>query len=154
LFSPFWRSIAYIAVKGLQSRPQTTQLVADLLSMTVPDLLVATQAHSLPWLVLNGKVDVISRIANARGDNNKSDTCLDNMASIMALLLRQNVANLDEHIMGLLQKVSSQFKDTNLTECLRIEPIKIALELLKVGGEEEESKKTRVSLIFSLSPTI
>lgn len=153
LFSPFWRSIAPVVVKDLQSRPQSAQLMADALSMSVADLLITTQAHTLPWLVLTKRRDAIIKIAEARGDEDPKNPwrlCFENtnMAPIMACLLVQNVPDLEAFCMTLMKNVSPHFKDLDLLDLLRIEPIGIALELLKSAGEVDSSKKSRVCITF------
>ncbi|EDN95718.1 hypothetical protein SS1G_11597 [Sclerotinia sclerotiorum 1980 UF-70] len=68
LFSPFWDSVAIAAVKDLLVRPQTAQLMADLLEINVPEFLILTQAYTLPWLVLWRDVKTIKKIAQARNE--------------------------------------------------------------------------------------
>jgi serine/threonine-protein kinase ATR len=148
MFSPFWRTIAHTAVKDLQSRPQTAQLLAELLSISVSEFLVNTQAHTLPWLVLDRKTDVIARISQARDDKDPSEAILENMAAIMPHLLVQNVPDIEIFIMQLLRNVSSRFNDIDLVECVRMAAIEIALELLKNAGDEDDSRKSRVSIIY------
>jgi len=135
-----------VAVKDLLVKPQTTQLMADLLGISVADFLVLTQSYTLPYLVLNGKVDVIKRISEARQDPDNWAICLDpsNLAPILALLLVQDVPNLDSFVMGLFRRVSSDFKDHELVDLLKIEPMYQALYLLKAAGEADESRKSRV----------
>lgn len=146
MINPFWRSIAHTVVKDLQTRPQTAQLVADLLFVTVPDLLVMTQAYTMPWLVLTKRVDIVSRIAQARSDDDPFRTCLEsaNLRAIMALLLVQNVPDLEEFIMDLLKTMSPRFNELDLLDIFKMEPIGIALELLTNAGEEDDSRKSRV----------
>lgn len=135
-----------MAVKDLLVKPQTTQLMADLLGISVTDFLLLTQSYTLPFLVLNGKVEVINRISEARQDPDNWAICLDpsNLAPILALLLVQDVPNLDSFVMGLFRRVSSTFKDNVLSDLLRIEPMYQALYLLKAAGEASESRKPRV----------
>lgn len=148
LFSPFWRSIGHTVVKDLQGRPQTAQLVADLLGTSVANLLINTQRHTLPWLILTKNKEVIMRIAQARQDTDLSETIMKdsaNLGSIMALLLSQNVPNLEEFIMDLLRHLSPHFNTLDLINMLRSAPMQIALELLEKAGEEDDSKRSRVS---------
>jgi len=148
MFSPFWRTIAHTAVKDLQSRPQTAQLLAELLSISVSELLADTQAHTLPWLVLDGKTDIIGRISQACDGKDPSQVILDNVAAIMPHLLVQNVPDIEVFILQLLRNVSSDFNDIDLVDCVKMAPIHIALELLKNAGDENDSRKSRVSIIF------
>src|ERR1700694_910684 len=108
MFKPFWRSIGPTAVKDLQSRPQTAQLVADLLRISVSELLISIQGDVLPWLVLTKQQDVILRIAQARGETDPGQACLEgpNRGPIMALLLVQNVPDLENFITALYRNIS------------------------------------------------
>ncbi|KAH6705183.1 protein kinase-like protein rad3 [Leptodontidium sp. MPI-SDFR-AT-0119] len=155
LFSAFWSSIATVAVKDLLVKPQTTQLMADLLGISVTDFLLLTQSYTLPFLVLNGKVEVINRISEARQDPDNWAICLDpsNLAPILALLLVQDVPNLDSFVMGLFRRVSSTFKDNVLSDLLRIEPMYQALYLLKAAGEASESRKPRIRVAIKFLAT-
>ncbi|KAK6580379.1 hypothetical protein PZA11_007401 [Diplocarpon coronariae] len=149
LLGSFWSSIATAAVTELLIRPQITQLLADLLGISVAQFLVLTQSYTLPFLVLNGKVDVIKRISEARNDADNFSVCMDpsNLPPILALLLVQNVPDLDSFVMGLLRRVSNEeFKDLDLGSMTRIEPMHQALYLLKAAGQADESKKSRVAL--------
>jgi serine/threonine-protein kinase ATR len=146
MFKPFWRSIGPTAVKDLQSRPQTAQLVADLLRISVSDLLLSIQADVLPWLVLTKKKDVILRIAQARGDNDPGPACGEatNKGPIMALLLVQNVPDLENFVTALFRHISPLFDGYEFVDLLMIQPMLTAVELLKNAGEEDESRRSRV----------
>jgi serine/threonine-protein kinase ATR len=146
MFKPFWRSIGPTAVKDLQSRPQTAQLVADLLRISVPELLISIQADVLPWLVLTKKQDVIARIAQARGETDPGEACLEgpNRGPIMALLLVQNVPDLENFVTALYRDISKFFDGFGFVDLLRIEPMLIAVELLQNAGEEDDSRRSRV----------
>ena len=148
LFSPFWGNIANEAVKNLLVKPQTSQLMADLLGISVSGFLLLTQSYSLPWLVLAKKGDVIQRIAEARKDANDWAVIMapSNMVPILALLLIQSVSDMEVFIMSLLRSISTKFKDKELEELIRIEPASQALHLLKAAGEADESKKSRVCM--------
>jgi serine/threonine-protein kinase ATR len=147
LFSPCWGTVAIEVVKDLLVKPQTTQLMADLLGMSVSEFLILTQSHTVPWLVLNKQVVVIKRIAEARREEEEWKVCTDamNWCPILALLLVQNVPDLETYIMGLLKVVSPGLKRFDLADLIRIEPASTALCLLKAAGEADDSKKSRVS---------
>lgn len=153
MFSPFWRTIAHTAVSDLQNRPQTVQLMAELLSISVPEFLVETQAYTLPWLVLAKKTDIITKISQAREDDDPSKAIISNMVAIMPLLLVQAVPDIETFIMGLLRGVSPAFDKIDLVQCLGIGAIEIAVELLKNAGDEDDSKKSRVSSFFYTPPS-
>jgi serine/threonine-protein kinase ATR len=146
MFKPFWRSIGPTAVKELQSRPQTAQLVADLLRVSVSELLLSIQADVLPWLVLTKNRDVIVRIAQARGETDPGKACLEgsNRGPIMALLLVQNVPDLESFITALYRDISQFFDGFGFIDLLKIEPMLIAVELLQNAGEEDDSRRSRV----------
>lgn len=130
-------------------RPALANKVADLIGVTVDEFLLITQKHTLPWLVLMKKRDVILRIAKAREEDEPGSLLLDNsnLSCVLALLLVQNVPDLEDHTMSLFREISSRFNDTDLVDLFRIEPIKLAFELLKAAGEANDSKKSRVSYV-------
>lgn len=147
LFSPFWRSVAVTAIKDLHTRPQTAQLMADLLAMSISDLLQMTQIYTLPWLVLSKKKDIVQRISQAAGANGAWEICMNgkNLAPIMALLLVQPVTDQEEFIMTLLKYVSLEgFEKVDVLYLIRMAAIEIVFELLNASGEADESKKPRV----------
>jgi serine/threonine-protein kinase ATR len=147
MFTPFWESVAIAAVKDLLVKPQTTQLMADLLEMTVPDFLILTQAYTLPWLVLWGEVKIIKKIAQARNED-PGRVCIDdaNVFRIMALLLVQDVNDIESHTMSKLKCISPEFDKQGLTfaHLLKIGPPNTFLQLLIVAGDADGSKKSRV----------
>jgi len=148
MFRPFWGTVAIEAVKDLLVRPQTTQLMADLLGISVSEFLVLTQSHTLPWLVLLGKPEVIKKIAEARKDGQVCwYPCMEtsNLVAILPLLLIQNVPDTESYVMKLLKAISPQFKEIDFTDLLRVEPASQALHLLKLAGDADDSKKSRVS---------
>ncbi|ESZ94262.1 hypothetical protein SBOR_5330 [Sclerotinia borealis F-4128] len=149
LFSPFWGSVAIAAVKNLLSRPQTTHLMADLLEITVPDFLILTQAYTLPWLVLWRDGKTIKKIAQARNEESwRICTQRPNVAHIMALLLVQDVRDIEIHTMSVLNSVSSDFemRQLDFEYLLRIDSPTIFLHLLKVAGDVDDSKKSGIQL--------
>jgi serine/threonine-protein kinase ATR len=147
LFQHFWANLAFSVVKDLVSKPQTAQLVADLMQMSVSDLLLTIQKHALPWLVLTKKREVIQKITEARGDTETWEACMDaaNLPSILALLLVQDAPDIASHTMSLLGHVSPHVERFELVELLRTDPLPIALELLKASAGANDARKTRVS---------
>jgi len=150
LFQPFWPSLAFSVVKDLVSKPQTASKIAELLQLQggVQELLRLLQQQALPWLVLNRKRDVIQKIAEARGETESCEPCLDtiNLSSILALLLVQDVPNVAEFSMSLLRAASSQFDNSELVDLLRTDPLLMTLELFKLAADGDEARKARVSL--------
>lgn len=150
MFSPFWGTVAIEAVKDLLVRPQTTQLMADLLGISVSEFLVLTQSHTLPWLVFSGKSEVVKRIAEARKDAEPWFPCMEtsNMVAILPLLLIQTVPDTEAYVMKSFKAISPRFKEIDFTDLLRVEPASQALHLLKLAGDADDSKKSRVRPIF------
>lgn len=151
-FEPFWRYLAFTATKDLTSRPKLTRLLAELLDMSIVELLLYIQRYALPWLVLTKKRDVIQKIAEARNENEAWQPCLDaaNLGPILALLLTQETADVEQNSMDLLKHISPHLnKSGGLLELLRIEPIATTMELLKAAGDAEEGRKphVRISLV-------
>ncbi|KAH8816823.1 protein kinase-like protein rad3 [Xylogone sp. PMI_703] len=146
LFSPYWASIAIVAVRELHTRPQISQMVADLLEITVPEFLILTQSYTLPWLVLAKKIDVINSICKAQQQNDPWDVCSEpsNLVPILSLLLVQNVQDIGRFASQQLQGVSSRFSELDFTELLRFERLPLGLHLLKAAADADDSKKSRV----------
>lgn len=146
LFQPFWRSLAFAVVKDLVSNPQTARMVADLMQTSVSSLLLMLQKDALPWLVLHKKRDVIQKIAEARGETDTWQPCLDasNLPSILALLLIQDQPDIVEYAMSALTHISAHVAGTELVLLLRTDPLAIALELLKAGADATEDRRSRV----------
>lgn len=162
MFTPFWDTIAIVAVKELLVKPQITQSMVDLLgartikgkseSWTVQEFLVLTQSFTLPYLVSSQKIDVIKRIAQANdGKDEKWPVCMEttNLMHILAFLLVHDVSDMESFIMSSLMATSSRFKDSDITELMRAEPATIALILLKAAGDADENKKSRVRVSFA-----
>jgi serine/threonine-protein kinase ATR len=149
MFNPFWDDVAIVAVKDLLVRPQTTQLMADILGISVPEFLLLTQSSTLPHLVLSGRIDVIGKITQAREDDDNLKTCMDpsNFASILALLIVQNIPDIEALTMSVLRAVSPLFKqqDMDFTDCMRSDPPGLGLRLLRLAGQAHDNMKSRVS---------
>ncbi|KAI1337113.1 phosphatidyl inositol 3-kinase-like protein [Xylariaceae sp. FL0016] len=146
LFEPFWRYMAFSAVKDFSTRPKLTQLLAELMDMSVPQLLLYIQRDALPWLILAKRKDVIEQIAHFRNENEPWQPCLDigNLGRILALLLTQESSDVEQQAMSLLRHISPHFDGFNLVELLQMEPLMTALELLKAAGDADEILKPQV----------
>lgn len=147
LLTPFWRSIAILVVKDLQSRPQTAQLLCDMLGMSVAEFLVLTQSYTLPYLVLLQKKDLVQRIAQAcGGDNTVASICTNeaNLPSILTLLLVHHSSEVETATMTTLCSISERFRAYNLAALTNMQPIHTAYELLKAAGDEDDGKRARV----------
>jgi serine/threonine-protein kinase ATR len=142
LLAPFWRNIGIVVVKDFNLRPQTTQLLSDLLGMTVDGFLVHTQSFTLPYLVLLKKKDLVMRIVRARGHDRSARDILmesDNLSAILALLLMQE--SFDGDALVALFKHASDALDLKLEDLVDTEPTTTAYELLKVSADLEDSRK-------------
>ncbi|KAL7620953.1 serine/threonine-protein kinase M1 [Parahypoxylon ruwenzoriense] len=147
LFEPFWRYLAFSAIKDFTSRPKLTRLLAELLDMNVSDLLLYIQEYALPWLVLTKKRDVIQKIAEVRNEKEIWRPCLDsaNLGPILALLLIQETPDIQQQSTDLLGHISPHLNKSGiLLELLQIEPLPTAFELLKAAGEADEDRKPHI----------
>lgn len=147
LFTPFWRGLAHLAVKDVVAQPKITSLVADLLGVTVNDFLVKVQSYALPWLILQGKKDVVERIAGARKHGNAHSAIVDtiNCGPILALLLVQPVEDVAAFTMAKLSEVSSHFSSMEFPQLARSELTQIVLEIFKLAAEGNDARKLAVS---------
>lgn len=152
LFEPFWKSLAYMATKDMIQRPQRSRAMAELLQISVNELLLLIQTHALPWLVLDKQQDVIQRIAEARQDNDPINLIMDapNLASTLALLLVQDTDNIEEFTKSRLDQASPNFLNVSLLEMFQTEPVVTTLELLKAAVNADEVKKSLVSFLQSV----
>lgn len=160
LLEPFWRNLAYSTVKDMFTRPQTTQMVADLLKTNITELLLLIQAHALPWLVLHRKKNIIQKFLEARrealpaGAREKEGLgpmlFLDdaNLCTILSRLLVQDVPDIQTYVRSVLVDVSED--DTvNLKELLSSSAVPTTMELLKLSGEGGDAARDSVSLLVS-----
>ncbi|KAH9895495.1 phosphatidyl inositol 3-kinase-like protein [Xylariomycetidae sp. FL2044] len=156
LFEPNWQYLAYTTVKDVVSRPKLTRLLAEVLTMTVTELLLYVQSHALPWLVVTKRKDVIQKIAEVRNESETWQPCLDNinLGRILALLLTQEVQDVEQHAVTILRHVSPHFDGFSLVDLLRIEPMMTSLELLKAAGDADEARKPHVRNALSLMADI
>ncbi|KAI1263882.1 phosphatidylinositol 3 [Xylariaceae sp. FL1019] len=146
LFEPFWSSIAFLVVKDMIEQPKLTQLLAEVLETTLPQLLLHIQSYALPWLVLTRKKDIIYKFAEVRKDAEPWQPCVDNanLGRILALLLTQESPGIEEHTMGLLRHVSHHFNDFKLVDLFRVEPLSVTLHVLKAIADAEETRKVYI----------
>ena len=74
------------------------------------------------------------------------------MAAILAVLLTQDVGDVEEAAIKLLHAVSPEFRKVTLDELVRSAPIPLAEELIKMAGDrsevqQEAKERVRVQLI-------
>ncbi|KAI8948096.1 phosphatidylinositol 3 [Xylaria longipes] len=143
LFELYWNSLAYLAIRDIVTEPKLTRLLAEMQDMSLAQLLLHIQEYALPYLVLNKKKDVIQMIATVRDEIEPWQPCLDNanLGRILALLLAQETADIQQYTMSLLRHISPHFDEFSLVDLLQIEPLTTTLHLLKAAADADESRK-------------
>ncbi|KAF4124503.1 serine/threonine-protein kinase ATR [Geosmithia morbida] len=143
LLDPYWRNLAYLVTRDMVRRPQRSRAVAELLQLSVNELLLLIQAHALPWLVLYKKKDIIQKIAEARQESESWRPLMDsmNLATTLSRLLVQETEDLEGFAKSCLVEISPHFEAQPLSELLRSEPVLTILELLKAAGDADTSRK-------------
>ena len=152
LFAPYWRTIAVTVVQDIHRRPQVAQQISELLAMSVSDFLSMTQVHTVPFLVLTKKQDVLQRIADACGQSIMV-LCREhnNLAAILSCVLLRTSKDAESLVMALLNAVSPEFGNVDCAELLKSEPQSTASELLRAAGEDDEIKESKVSEHIAVS---
>ncbi|KAL2758545.1 hypothetical protein ACRALDRAFT_2099058 [Sodiomyces alcalophilus JCM 7366] len=153
LFEPFWGNLAFFAIKDMVSRPQISRALAELLQISVNQLLLHVQSYALPWLVLMKKKDVVQKIVDARQEKDPISVLMDsdNNGPIMALLLIQDVTDIEEFVMSRLREFASHFESCTLTGLMQPEALSIVLELLKAAGDAGNDKDKKPRIINALT---
>ncbi|KAJ4018241.1 serine/threonine-protein kinase M1 [Fusarium irregulare] len=146
LFEPFWPNLAYMATRDMVQRPQMSRTIAELLQVSVNELLLLIQTHALPWLVLDKQKDVIQKIAEARQEAEVWLPLIDpaNLAATLALLLIQDTEDIAAFAKSRLDELSAHFETETLVSLLQVEPVLTVMELLKAAGDSDESKKAPI----------
>ncbi|KAJ8130697.1 hypothetical protein O1611_g2932 [Lasiodiplodia mahajangana] len=146
LFGFYWSSLAYLAVRDIVTQPKLARLLAEMQEISPAQLLLHIQTDALPYLVLNKKKDVIQMIAEARNETELWQPCLDNanLGGILALLITQETADIQQYTMSLLRHISPHFDEFKLVDLLQIEPLATALHVLKAAAEADESRKPHI----------
>ncbi|KAM5499633.1 serine/threonine-protein kinase M1 [Microsporum canis] len=158
LFRPFWRTLSLLVIKNFQARPQMADQLCDLLGMEVNGFLRLTTIHTLPYLVLTRKKDIITRIAMTHGKKSVSELIKtrSNLASILALLLVQPLSSPETAIPSILQELTVKFNDPTLSKLVRSECVPITCELLRGLGGSGDGKGTKyydaLEYIASVTP--
>lgn len=157
---PFWEVISIEMVKKLLSQPQIFSSFCALIGYAdVNSFLVTTQIYTIPYLVLYRKPEIIQRISDASntaaggtGDSEmfKKELLLrkDILAPVLALLLIQDVEDVEGNAEALLNVVSEDFgtrEELRLRNFLRRDGMQIAVEVLKASDPENKAKNDRVS---------
>ncbi|KAF2019578.1 hypothetical protein BU24DRAFT_419179 [Aaosphaeria arxii CBS 175.79] len=153
MMRPFWRSIGILVMKDLFSRPQKVTLLADVVGRKASDLKLDLAADTLPMLVLTKRKDVLQAIAHLRGKDVKIENIISQprqtLASILALLLCQPVANPEQNAWETLIEVAPQFeKEYDLARLIQLEVVLVACEILKLAADDDDSKKPQYHRAF------
>lgn len=149
MFRPYWRILGFSAIKDIVSKPQKAQQLADLTEQTVRQLLVLTQAYTLPHLVLTKRRDIVEKIAQARKVSVAEVLTQprNNLAKILALLLSQSVPDVESHAMETLAAIEPAIREgsnNKLEALVALDITGIAIEILMLSAEQEKSKKASV----------
>ncbi|KAJ3496050.1 hypothetical protein NLG97_g2953 [Lecanicillium saksenae] len=147
LLEPYWKSLGYMATKDMVHRPQRSRAIAELLQISVNELLLLIQTHALPWLVLDKRTEVIQKFAEARQETMGWQPLMDNanLAAILSLLMIQETDNIENFVRSRLNDVGLHLHDRPIVELLQIEPVLIAIELLKAAGEADGTRKQTIT---------
>lgn len=147
LFEPFWKNLAYMVTKDMVHRPQRSRSIAELLQISVNELLLLIQSHALPWLVLENRQDVIQKIAEARQEKESWHALTDgpNLATILALLLVQDADDMANFTKSRLDAVSPHFHRLSLLDLFQSEPVLTAMELLRAATSADAVRQQVVS---------
>ncbi|KAI1427168.1 phosphatidylinositol 3 [Xylaria sp. FL1777] len=146
LFELYWSSLAYLAVRDIIAQPKLARLLAEMQDISLDQLLLHIQTYALPYLVLNKKKDVIQMITEVRNEAEPWQPCLDkaNLGRILALLLTQETADIQEYTMSLLRHISPHFDEFSLADLLQIEPLATTFNILKAAADADESRKPHI----------
>lgn len=153
LFEPFWPSLAYMTTKDMVHRPQMSRATAELLQISVNDLLLLIQTHALPYLVLDKQKDVIQKFSEARQDKETADTLMDpaNIAAVLTLLMTQETEDTETFTRSRLAEISPRFEPSeSFFQVLQSEPVLLIIELLKAAGDADDARKVVVGQTSSL----
>jgi serine/threonine-protein kinase ATR len=150
LFKPYWRILSFSVIKDIINKPQKAQQLADLTEQSVRQLLVLTQAYTLPHLVLTKRRDIIEKIAQARkvSVTEVLTQPRNNLAKILALLLSQPVPDAEYHAMETLAAIEPAMREgsnNKLEALVALDITGIAIEILMLSAEQDDSKKEPVS---------
>ena len=143
LLEPFWDSLAYMVTKDMIQKPQRSRAIAELLQISINELLLLIQSHALPWLVLDRQKDVIQKIAEARQEKEIWNPIMDigNLPPVLSLLMVQETEDIEAFTKSRLNDISPHFHSLPLIDLVQFEPTTLATELLKAAAEADESRK-------------
>jgi serine/threonine-protein kinase ATR len=138
-------------IKDIINKPQKAQLLADITEQSVRQLLVLTQADTLPHLVLTKRRDIIEKIAQARKASvgEVLTQPKKNLAKVLALLLCQPVTDVESSAMDALAAIEPAIRESTnnrLDTLIAADITGIAIEILLLSADQDESKKKIVRL--------
>ncbi|KAH8732219.1 hypothetical protein GQ44DRAFT_602205 [Phaeosphaeriaceae sp. PMI808] len=146
LLQPYWRIIGFSVIRDIINKPQKAQLLADLTEQSVRQLLILTQAETLPHLVLTKRRDIIEKIAQARKASIGEVLTQPrrNLAKILALLLCQPVSDVESSAMEALATIEPAIREgsnNKLGSLIAADITGVAIEILMLAADQDESKK-------------
>jgi hypothetical protein len=149
LFKPYWKVLGFSIIKDIINKPQKAQQLADLTEQTVRQLLVLTQAYTLPHLVLTKRRDIVEKIAQARKVSVAEVLTQprNNLAKILALLLSQSVPDVESNAMETLAAIEPAIREgsnNKLEALIALDITGVAIEILMLAAERDVSKKAPV----------
>lgn len=138
-------------IKDYSSRPQKVHQLAELTEQSARQLLLVTQADTLPHLVLTKKKDIIEKIAQARKASIGEVLTQPkrNLSKILALLLCQAVADVEKNAMDTLAAIEPAIREgcnNKLETLLTADITGVAIEMLVLAADQAESNKKLVSV--------
>jgi serine/threonine-protein kinase ATR len=136
-------------IRDIINKPQKAQLLADLTEQSVRQLLILTEADTLPHLVLTKRRDIIEKIAQARKATVGEVLTQPrrNLAKILALLLCQPVTDLESSTMETLASVEPALREgsnNKLDALVNVDITGVAIEILMLAADQDNSKKKLV----------
>lgn len=146
LLRPFWRTIGITVVKDLVTRPQKIQQLSDMLGVSVNQLLVSTQAGTLPYLVLWRRTDILQRLASINEKGSVWTICMQKhtLPRILSLLLVQQPSQIEAVVADVLRQASPEFRDVHVANLLKSDVLSVACEVLKAAGDGDEDSRANV----------
>ncbi|ORY79851.1 hypothetical protein BCR37DRAFT_349550 [Protomyces lactucae-debilis] len=132
LFSPYMRQISLQVCRKGQAQPQFISFFASLMGIHSTDFLVRNQQYLLPFLVIEGKVSLITEMAMAT-QQSVNNLIMNNAHFIFSSMLTSNLDK--KQLMSFFSNIDSKFADVKLNDLICAVPIPLAVELLQLGGE-------------------
>jgi len=152
LLQPYWRSVAAVVVQDIFTCPRKAQQLADLLSKSVNEFLLLTEADTVPFLTLTKKKDILERIAKARGSKTTiRDLWLHpspTLAAVTSSLLLQYHSETESTISKFLQGLDPDFSESDFQKMISTNSVLTACEILKASGDHPNTQNEQVGTQF------